>query len=91
LRRLLPPRLVETVWPYTAVYSEHYKQTIMERFREGSVRWLLCTDAAGMGCDIPDIDMSIIYGVQDLGSAFQKGGRAARDATRTGRMIWLVE
>lgn len=91
LRRLLPPSLLECIWPYTAVFSEHYKETIMEHFRLGSVRWLFCTDAAGMGCDIPDIEMSVIYSVQDLCSAFQKGGRAARRPDLTGRMVWLVE
>lgn len=91
LRRLLPPNLAECMRPYTAVFSEYYKETIMERFRSGSVRWLFRTDAAGMGCDIPDITMSVIYGVQDLCSAFQKGGRAARRADLTGRMIWPAE
>ncbi|KAI1790168.1 P-loop containing nucleoside triphosphate hydrolase protein [Ganoderma leucocontextum] len=91
LQRLVPATLREMLWPYTAVSSEHYKATIMERFRMGEARWLFCTDAAGMGCDIPDIKDSVIYGVQDLCSAFQKGGRAARDPSVSGRMVWLVE
>ncbi|KAI1791171.1 P-loop containing nucleoside triphosphate hydrolase protein [Ganoderma leucocontextum] len=91
LRRLLPATLRELLWPYTAVFTEFYKETIMERFRTGTARWLFCTDAAGMGCDIPDIDRAIIYGIQDLCSAFQKGGRAARSSGGTGTMVWLVE
>ncbi|KAI0827850.1 hypothetical protein BC628DRAFT_1296015, partial [Trametes gibbosa] len=76
---------------YTAVFSEHYKETIMECFHLGSVRWLFCTDATGMGCDMPDMKMLVIYGVQDLCSAFQKGGRAAWHPDLMGCMVWLVE
>ncbi|KAI1789290.1 hypothetical protein LXA43DRAFT_1096446 [Ganoderma leucocontextum] len=31
----------------------------MEKFRGGTVQWLCYTDAAGMGCDMPDILLSI--------------------------------
>lgn len=64
---------------------------VLEQFRNGSVHWLLCTDAMGMGCDVPDIIWVIIYGVKDLPSAFQKGGQAVRQPGLFGTMVWLVQ
>lgn len=36
------------VRPYNATFSAEYRKEVMERFREGTVRVLVCTDAAGM-------------------------------------------
>ncbi|KAI0724902.1 hypothetical protein C8Q72DRAFT_786503, partial [Fomitopsis betulina] len=49
------------------------------------------TDAAGMGCDIPDIIWVIIHGVEDLRSVFQKGGQAVQQPGLFGTMVWLVQ
>ncbi|TFY56502.1 hypothetical protein EVJ58_g7603 [Rhodofomes roseus] len=91
LRALLPRAHRKCLRIFTSVLSEEYKTAVLEQFRNGSVRWLLCTDAAGMGCDIPDIIWVIIYGVEDLPSAFQKGGRAVRQPGLFGTMVWLVQ
>ncbi|KLO04077.1 hypothetical protein SCHPADRAFT_809818, partial [Schizopora paradoxa] len=91
LRLLLPEHLRSSLYAYTAVYSDKYKEKVMKWFRTGQVRWLFCTDAAGMGCDIPDIEFSVVYGVDDLCSAMQKGGRAGRMPGMQARMIWLIE
>ncbi|GJE85292.1 ATP-dependent DNA helicase RecQ-like protein [Phanerochaete sordida] len=91
LRGLLPPHLKSCLYAFTAVYSEEYKSTVMEWFRTGKVRWLFCTDAAGMGCDVPDIVLVVVYGVQDFCDAMQKAGRAGRDPRIQGRLLWLVE
>nr|VWO95074.1 ATP-dependent RNA helicase mak5 (EC [Ganoderma boninense] len=91
LRRLLPPSFYSALAVFTAVYSDGYKERTMDKFRRGMVRWLFCTDAAGMGCDVPDILLSVIYGIQELCGAIQKGGRAVRDPSLQGTMLWLVE
>ena len=52
---------------------------------------MCCTVAAGMGCDIPDIKVAVIYGVDSFVSFVQKGGRAGRDGEIEARMVWLVE
>jgi hypothetical protein len=44
-----------------------------------------------MGCDIPDIVWAIVYGVQEMCTAFQKGGRAGRRSDVAAKMVWLVE
>jgi hypothetical protein len=91
MRSLLPATLRQCAYAFTAVYSEEYKKTVMERFRTGKIRWLFCTDAAGMGTDVADIVFAIIYGVQAFADAMQKGGRAGRMAALAAVMIWLVQ
>jgi hypothetical protein len=51
---------------------------------------VFATIAAGMGTDIPDIEQSIIFGVDLLGKTFQKG-RTERTETMKAVMIWIVE
>ncbi|KAE9407458.1 hypothetical protein BT96DRAFT_1039472 [Gymnopus androsaceus JB14] len=43
--------------PYSAAYSQTYCKSVMQQFKSGIVRILVCTDAAGMGCNVPDIDL----------------------------------
>jgi superfamily II DNA helicase RecQ len=52
--------------------------------------WLLGTNAAGMGLNIPDIMQSVIFGAHRSSAAFQEGGPAVRDPQLSGAMIWLV-
>jgi superfamily II DNA helicase RecQ len=60
-RRLsIPVRRRHVVLDYsTSISVEWREQIIMERFRTGDTRILICTDAAGMGLDIPDIEIVI--------------------------------
>ncbi|KAF8968226.1 P-loop containing nucleoside triphosphate hydrolase protein [Flammula alnicola] len=51
------------VRPYNAAMSKRYRKQLMKLFREGQVRLLVCTDAAGMGCDIPDVDIVVQWKV----------------------------
>ena len=44
-----------------------------------------------MGCDIPDIEAAVVYGVDSFVSFVQKGGRAGRDGKIEAKMVWLVE
>ncbi|KEP45321.1 helicase carboxy-terminal domain protein [Rhizoctonia solani 123E] len=50
----------------------------MAAFKLGLIRILVCTEAAGMGCDIPDIAIVVQWKLTDTFSAFiQRAGRAA--------------
>ncbi|KAJ7859516.1 hypothetical protein B0H14DRAFT_3446642 [Mycena olivaceomarginata] len=99
LTSLLPPELQDAVQgydipirPYNAALSKEYRKKAMEKFREGTVRILVCTDAAGMGCNIPDIDVVVQWKLPASVSVFvQRAGRAARAHGRTGIAILLVE
>lgn len=52
LNSLLPAHLRYTglVQPYNAVHSQKYHDTVMDLFKAGTIRVLICTDAAGMVC-----------------------------------------
>lgn len=64
---------------YFAMLSDEYKSETMEKFRNGKVRVLFATEAAGMGCDISDIVCVIQFGVPNsIISLVQRLGRAAR-------------
>ncbi|EJF56898.1 P-loop containing nucleoside triphosphate hydrolase protein [Dichomitus squalens LYAD-421 SS1] len=78
--------------PFNATLSHRYRTLAMSYFREGRIHVLVCTDAAGMGCDIPDIDRVIQWKLPATFSQFiQRAGRAARGRDRTGIAILLVE
>ncbi|PPQ84997.1 hypothetical protein CVT26_007520 [Gymnopilus dilepis] len=64
----------------------------MQLFRQGKVRVLVCTDAAGMGCDIPDVDLVVQWKApENLSSWVQRAGRAARGEGRTGLAVMIVK
>lgn len=91
LRALLPSHLHPSIQPFAAPDEETTKEERLRDLRDGRVRVLCCTIAAGMGCDIPDIAVAVIYGVDSFVSFVQKGGRAGRDGKVGAKMVWLVE
>ncbi|VDB97814.1 unnamed protein product, partial [Peniophora sp. CBMAI 1063] len=93
LRTLLPDITMHgAIRPYNAVHSTKYRKKVMRRFKQGKVRILVCTDAAGMGCNVSDIDLVVQWKLpKKLSSFVQRAGRAARGAGRTGLGVLLVE
>ncbi|KAJ7101668.1 P-loop containing nucleoside triphosphate hydrolase protein, partial [Mycena epipterygia] len=80
------------VRPYNAGMSPKYRAEVMSLFKVGIVRVLVCTDAAGMGCDIPDIELVVQWKIpKNLSSWVQRAGRAARARGSTGMAVMLVE
>ncbi|KAJ6595216.1 P-loop containing nucleoside triphosphate hydrolase protein, partial [Mycena vulgaris] len=80
------------VRPYNASMSREYRDIVMQLFRAGVVRILVCTDAAGMGCDLPDVDLVVQWKApKNMSSWIQRAGRAARGRGREGLAIMLVE
>ncbi|KAF8215472.1 P-loop containing nucleoside triphosphate hydrolase protein [Mycena galopus ATCC 62051] len=64
----------------------------MKQFRKGKIRTLVATEAAGMGADIPDIELVIQFGVpSSLAVWTQRAGRAGRFPGLQARAIMLVE
>ncbi|KAF9477172.1 P-loop containing nucleoside triphosphate hydrolase protein, partial [Pholiota conissans] len=91
---LLPTELRGTglIRPYNAALSKECRDLVMELFKKGVVRIMVCTDAAGMGCNIPDIDIVVQWKLTSTVSSFvQRAGRAARGSGRTGLAVLLVE
>ncbi|KAI0675802.1 P-loop containing nucleoside triphosphate hydrolase protein [Trametes maxima] len=90
LRAKPPPQGI--VRPFNATLSQEYRGLAMAHFRRGSIRILVCTDAAGMGCNIPDIDRVVQWKLPATFSNFiQRAGRAARGRNREGLAVLLVE
>ncbi|PPQ76285.1 hypothetical protein CVT26_009680 [Gymnopilus dilepis] len=85
-------RKLGLIRPYNASMSKKYRKRVMQLFREGHIRILVCTDAAGMGCDIPDVSIVVQWkAAENLSSWVQRAGRAARGWGRTGLAVMIVE
>lgn len=91
IRALLPPHLHPSIQPFAAPDEETTKEQRLQDLTNREIRVLCCTIAAGMGCDIPDINVVVIYGMDLFVSFVQKGGRAGRDGKIGAKMVWLVE
>ncbi|KAF7291219.1 p-loop containing nucleoside triphosphate hydrolase protein [Mycena indigotica] len=68
------------------------KKDTMSHFRSGEVKILLATEAAGMGCDIPNIELVVQFMVpRSLSIWLQRAGRAGRNPTISARAVLLVQ
>ncbi|KAF8184132.1 P-loop containing nucleoside triphosphate hydrolase protein [Mycena galopus ATCC 62051] len=91
-RRALPAHLRSCVVSYSADISEAAKKDIWEGFLSGRYRILCATDAAGMGCNVPDIDYSIVFErPRSLAVLVQRWGRAGRNRTGIGTCLFFVQ
>ncbi|KAK6984117.1 hypothetical protein R3P38DRAFT_2576560 [Favolaschia claudopus] len=78
--------------PYNAGMSREYRAHVMSLFKAGVIRVLVCTDAAGMGCDLPNIALVVQWKVPQTVSAWiQRAGRAARRQGMLGLAVMLAE
>ncbi|KAJ7232885.1 hypothetical protein C8J57DRAFT_1382996, partial [Mycena rebaudengoi] len=57
-------------------------------FMNGTYRIICCTEAAGMGCNVPDVKITVIIGSpkcpRSLSIVAQRWGRTARGQRRPG-------
>ena len=91
LRKCLPPHLRSCVHAFSSDLSEKGKQQCWEHFKKGKIRILCATDAAGMGCNVPDVQYVITFDIpKSLSTVGQRWGRAGRDRTTQGICILLV-
>ncbi|KAJ3907934.1 P-loop containing nucleoside triphosphate hydrolase protein, partial [Lentinula edodes] len=60
--------------------SERAKERCWTDFSSGKIRIICATDAAGMGCSVPDVQFSVVFGLpSSLSVLLQRWGRAGRD------------
>ncbi|EEB98849.1 hypothetical protein MPER_01577, partial [Moniliophthora perniciosa FA553] len=86
------PELAGVIDYLYALRSKRDKKKVMKRFLSGDIKILMATEAAGMGADIPDIQLAVQFGVPSSLSVFkQRIGRAGRDPTLKSRAVFLVE
>ncbi|EJD46861.1 P-loop containing nucleoside triphosphate hydrolase protein [Auricularia subglabra TFB-10046 SS5] len=94
LRELLPADLREDglVRPFNASLSHDYRKNALLHFKAGNIRVLVCTDAAGMGCNVPNIEVVVQWKLPEKLSMFvQRAGRAARRQGSSGLAVLLAE
>lgn len=56
------PDLKNRIGVYYSTLTSHFKEATMAKFVNDDIHILLATEAAGMGCDIPDVIQVIQYG-----------------------------
>ena len=93
------PRMVGDI-PSDIIVTSYYgsldakaKSKVLHNLMEGHTRIVVCTDAFGLGIDIPDIEVVIQWQVDEklvVSTLCQCIGRAARDPDKTGVAIIYV-
>ncbi|TDL30202.1 P-loop containing nucleoside triphosphate hydrolase protein [Rickenella mellea] len=92
LRARLPHLKRREIAVYHALRTARAKKKAMRDFRNGKIRVLVTTEAAGMGADIPDVKLVVQFKVPaSLSIWLQRAGRAARSPNILGRAVLLVE
>lgn len=91
LRKCLPPHLRLLVQTFKSTVLEPAKELVWDRFKSGEIRILCATDAAGMGCNVPDVDYTVLPSLPKSASPLgQRWGRTARNRAILGTCILLV-
>jgi hypothetical protein len=100
LRSRLPPATMQSgvsddiIRVYTASLDPPTRAEFMRLFKAGDSRILVCTDAAGMGMDIRNINIVIQFKLTEqlsLADLWQRLGRCARDQTIEGLALVFVD
>ncbi|KAJ7092198.1 P-loop containing nucleoside triphosphate hydrolase protein [Mycena epipterygia] len=90
--KLYGSRFDENIAFLDAHRTRRAKRTAMRKFRQGKIRILVATETAGMGADIPDIELVIQSGFpKSLSVWIQRAGRAGRSPDLQAHAILLVE
>ena len=98
LQLLLPQHMShqenEIIRPFSSNLQASTREYFMDEFRNGNTRMLVCTDAAGMGVNIPDVARAIQWKISDhlvLAALLQRIGRAGREKRLPAVAIVFVE
>ncbi|KAJ6495147.1 hypothetical protein C8R45DRAFT_754522, partial [Mycena sanguinolenta] len=91
IRKILPWHLRNCIYSFSSINTEKGKARCWEGLSNGTIRIVCATDAASMGCSIPDIDFTVVFGVpSSLAVLLQRWGRAGRARGSTGVCILFV-
>ncbi|KAJ7274777.1 P-loop containing nucleoside triphosphate hydrolase protein [Mycena rebaudengoi] len=92
LRARLPPEMRDQIAAYNAKRTPAAKRRVLNDFRNGKIKILLTTEAAGMGCDMPYIELVVQFMVpKSLSIWMQRAGRAGRTFAIFAEAILLVQ
>jgi len=81
------------VHAFSSDISEKGKKAAWAKFQSGEYRTLCATDAAGMGCNVPDIKFVVSFGVpksKSLSTVAQRWGWGGRDRKTQATCLLLV-
>ncbi|KAF8224355.1 hypothetical protein L208DRAFT_995585, partial [Tricholoma matsutake] len=88
----LPPRLQDKVVWFHSRMSPQFQDDAIRRLRDGELWGIICTNAAGMGLDLPDIELVIQWQyVPSLCTLSQHLGHGGRKPGTEASGIYLVE
>ncbi|KAF7309131.1 ATP-dependent DNA helicase RecQ [Mycena kentingensis (nom. inval.)] len=88
----LPPEFRSKIVWFHAGMTDRFRANAMEQLRSGALWGIVCTDAAGMGLDLPDIELVIQWGyIASLSTLIQRLGRVGRNPQMQARGVYFVE
>ncbi|KAF4615749.1 hypothetical protein D9613_012407 [Agrocybe pediades] len=88
----IPEELRSKIRRFHSGMSAEFREAEIKKLKDGEIWGMICTDAAGMGLDIPDIELVVQWRfVASLCTLFQRLGRAARGPKTRGKAIYFVE
>ncbi|KAF8209883.1 P-loop containing nucleoside triphosphate hydrolase protein [Mycena galopus ATCC 62051] len=91
LRKCLPTHFRLAVHTFRSTFSEAAKELVWDQFKKGEIQILCTTDAAGMGCNVPDVTYTILCALsKSLGPPTQRWWRTAHLRTILGTCTLLV-
>jgi len=71
--------------------SQDQRLAVLDTFKRGETRLLVCTDVMGRGLDIPDITHVVIYDMGEVEDYVHRIGRTARGPTGQGHALTFFE
>jgi superfamily II DNA/RNA helicase len=71
--------------------SQDYRLWVLDQFRKGHLRVLVCTDVLGRGIDIPSVSHVVIHEMGDIEDYIHRIGRTARGRYGKGHALVFFE
>ncbi|KAM6498790.1 P-loop containing nucleoside triphosphate hydrolase protein, partial [Amanita muscaria] len=92
LRCKLGPDLDKNIVWFHSGMSPEFRRDAIEKLKDGHIWGIICTDAAGMGLDIGDIELVVQWKyTASICTLVQRLGRSARHPNVEATGIYLVE
>ncbi|KAI0741660.1 P-loop containing nucleoside triphosphate hydrolase protein [Daedaleopsis nitida] len=92
VRLRLPAEHRNRILWFNADNTTEYREWVTAQYQAHNIIGLFCTDAFGMGIDIPDIELVVQWRLTcNLDSLWQRFGRAARGSGREAIAVLFVE
>merc|ERR1712129_363866 len=71
--------------------TQDYRLWVLDQFRKGELRMLVCTDVLGRGIDIPSVSHVVVHGMGETEDYVHRIGRTARGQYGKGHALVFFE